>query len=537
MHKNHGLLALVFVIYLLVLSGCSVKDSGAGNGAQDGNIPFQEQAPGIVGGGTENPQANGTPPQAQPDANVALSPIDACLVNATGAENADACLLSLAISGKNADPCMKLTAVSKRRCFKETALAALDGNLCAQVTDSALRRACYLGVAAGKSDISLCRQVPVIEDQDTCIKSIAIASKSVDGCNALFDAAAKDECYLAIAPSATDLSFCKKMSIRYIDGISLQDKCYLSNQQAMAKGDNCFMLSDAGLQSSCFLAAKSGPADANKTACTATGDDAAKESCNFWLATTTKNTGLCTQLPAERAVECTNKILDGNLPVEMCIGIKGAFEKNKCFVNAATSGKDANICELIDSNSLMRDNCISKVALDSGKAELCGKIRANNISRRDECYSAIALKLGNHSVCESVQADTAYYMCFASLAIKSNAPEVCDTSQRQRLRLLPYPGKDYCRIEYAVRKVDISLCEGFELEYLSSQCETKVNKVISCVSGDGACDEGLCAYDEDRDCPNPYACKTNLDCNDNDTGTTDSCNTQSGACTHTVVSS
>jgi len=518
MNTKHLILGFVAIAIILVIatSGC-IREKGS----------LQER----FARGLFDDNSTATPEDRETVLNL-NEKIDVCLKETSEAK-ADSCLIDLAVNSLDDSPCEFVALFPQGRCFLSVGVEASNTFYCGKIIDPETKDSCFSEVGKKVGDPDICIQI--LNDQkarDECYDNAAIKTKNHEACDPIFDPTARDECYISVARVASDVTFCEKASTRRTsDGIQ-RDICYASSKNKLT-GEFCAKLMDGNLRSVCFSAAENTPSE--QINCNVFDDEDSRESCSEWYATYSGDTSLCYELDVEDQENCLNEAIETSTTMQTCNSIKDKHYKirNSCYTKVAVESEDKDICKTIISDSKERDNCLTWVALAIEDSSICKEITGNNISGKDSCYSQVALKTKNTFICESIQTDQSYHRCFSEIALSFGFPGVCKDALREDLRLLPYPGTEYCYKNYAVETIDKDICDKISFSSLVEECKQDVEIAIICVDGDGVCDENICDLTNDTDCNPRLSCTSNADCNDNRVATSDTCS--GGVCSHTPI--
>ncbi len=527
-------LAIAALALLLLLSGCvTQKPSLQEIFAKKPSDTNKATAPDRNASGPQTPgqQPGQTTPQQDLEIGVAM---DACLEDPNPAK-ADTCLLELAKKNKNDAPCEQISLLSKDRCFIAVGVAAKSDYYCGKISNGTVLNECLRQVATATKNSETC--LKIVSDygaRDSCLDTVARGTKDAEACLEISDERVKDPCLIAVASSKKDYSICESVSERKDSKGFLRDQCFNPLKVKLA-GELCVKILDPELRAKCFQKADDIPAE--HVDCSAFSDSNSFNNCNYWQGSFGGSVNSCYALTNNKGEECLYSAVDVNAEIENCNLVKSAeYEiRNTCYWNAAVALEDRETCDLIVSDSAVKDDCIMDIAVLKENEQLCFDIKANNISDRDLCISRIALSTGNYTKCEIVQTDQAYYRCFAEVALSFGAHEICSQAERLDLRLLPYAGKEYCFKEYAVLSENDAVCNNISFSSLEAQCNAEVEVAVTCKDNDKVCDESLCSYVNDNDCKSPDYCDKNVKCNDNRVSTKDTCNVKAKSCVYTQI--
>lgn len=470
---------------------------------------------------------------AQGDSNAVISGIADCEKSANSLD-AEACLTKLAKDNLSVTPCTRLKLFSKDECKMPVGVGKKDPGICATLSSEKAKNFCYRDVGIADANISACDSIKNDSNaSDACLGSVSRAVIDQKGCLRISDYAQKDTCLLYVASQKSDPSLCGKISGGSEKGVYTRDTCY-ATADTNRLGETCFRYIAQGERQNCFLRAANKP---EKSAdCTTFPDKASVDNCNYWLGTRTPDTGYCYKLDGNFSAQCLSFIVSSRPPIDSCLSLKNYRERNSCMKQGAIDANSGKSCEMITSDSLMKDDCLSQVAAKIADENLCAQITRNNITTIDACISAVALSTRQAEKCELTKGDEAYYGCFSAIAAKYNSAEICSLAKKTEFRLLPYKGSDYCFKDYARKMKDSLICDRISVSDLKKQCQDGVLRVLKCVSGDGVCDTTLCDYTNDKDCKSPFYCDSDARCSDNLISTKDSCDLSVHACVNSPIS-
>lgn len=442
---------------------------------------------------------------------------------------ATACIIEVGKRRKDIAACEKIDPISNGRCIEEVAIEAQDERACMKLSSSAARDRCIHTVAVSKGDYSLCTKIGLQSARDLCLKETAIKTQSPSVCSSIGVPDIRDDCYVKTVQLTSDSSFCAKVGSRKDANGYMRDECYRVASGGNIAGEECFLLLSRENQSMCFENAT------NKTTsdlnCFGLQTPGISEKCQQWYALASGNAKECYKLPATLREECFAGILSNNANMENCGAMPFSKTRDDCYKAVASESKQADACSKI-SDPLSGDSCFIEIAVQQYDPSICTKVRKNNIAGNDVCYSLVALSLDDYKVCESIIADARYYECYADIALKFSAPEICSYSARPKTSSLSYPSEQYCLETYAVKKIDRQMCSSL-VPGLKKDCLEKIETALACINNDGICNSGKCSYFNDNDCPSPFYCGTDAECNDYKKGTTDLC--QSNRCVNILI--
>lgn len=517
MQKKFAALILIALAGALLLSGCPAKK------------PVQEPP-------KQSPQEIPPPPpegqnQPQPVANVSAigAQMDACLSDPNKAK-ADSCLIELGKQAKSDEPCEKIAVVSKDKCFFDIATAINGANTCGKVYDFSMKAQCLAAIAKALNKTEICKQIIANQPiKDSCILETARQNLTLDECASIFDPGVRDNCYISIAQAKQDSAYCDRVSDRKTPEGFARDVCY-KKSQPLLKAGQCLSLVDSTAMVNCF---KDANTDFDRDVdCSQTTDENSLYSCRRFSAIANHDVSACYKLSKDDVDNCITRIISGTAKEGECAMIRNYVSRNDCYRDIALTTPNTDACGKIEGDAASRDKCFADAAGVSGNPEVCSGIKANNISGKDACFYSVALSKQEYAACEKIQTDAKYVECFSEIALTFTSPDVCNESERKRLRLLPYAGKEYCFEQYALKVNDPKVCDKISLSSPRQECKDRVALLKVCVNGDGVCDE-RCDFRNDSDCKSPFYCASTAECNDYRVSTIDEC--VNNSCKHTPI--
>jgi len=518
MKSRFFVIAIVLVLFVILLSGCTKKGSlqdvlgNKGNSGSGGTGGSSDGSSGSTGG------TGGTGTQTNPTFETKLR--DCVALDTAG--KIDECLLDLGKREKNDVVCNRVVLISQDRCFYQIGTDVKDDFICGKIVNGDTKNDCLksVGLATGKEET--CDKISNKGYRDECMLNSAIKNAEGDTCGKIFAPDSRDSCYRQVAVKARDAFLCD--NVKQGD----KDSCYLSVPGKLP-GEICAKLNDVVKRVDCFVKADNIPIE--EVNCTDFTDTNSTVNCSLWYSKKTGDADYCYNIKDARKTHCLEVVVDIYPDSETCGKIQSTDTtvKNLCVIKAAVIEKEIGACENIKGNSSLKRKCKIDVAVELGDTELCYS-SPGDIGGSDDCLSRIALAQRDLSLCEDIRTDRAYFWCYADIALNFSAPDVCEKAPRDNLKLFPYPAKEYCYNEYAVATEDTTICNNITFSAYKAECKQKIGNLLKCVDNDGVCEEDICSVLNDNDCKSPTYCEADSECNDNKSSTKDTCSIAEKKC-------
>ncbi|GEM_PF-2653260 len=173
-----------------------------------------------------------------------------------------------------------------------------------------------------------------------------------------------------------------------------------------------------------------------------------------------------------------------------CNNLKGE-EKYLCFILAAESKGDPQICKLIPS-SKWQEECFEEIAPEITNPEYCEELKTQD--QKDTCYMQIAKLRKDSTFCKKVSSDAQRDCqntvidtvaretnnenacltsdCLTAVAIAKKNPQVCEKIASLQLQenLDSDDEEQNCYVDYAENVNDIKICDKFKEEGVRNGC-------------------------------------------------------------------
>ncbi|MFH1225586.1 MAG: hypothetical protein V1676_07340 [Candidatus Diapherotrites archaeon] len=383
-----------------------------------------------------------------------------------GGVSADNCLMSLGTQKKNYVVCERVATFPKDKCYYEIAIAMPEYHACYEIYDVGKKNLCFkiAGVAMGKE--SACTAISDTAVKDDCYDSIAYDKQDPMTCNKISDIGKADSCVYDVAKLKGDSGICAYVSGAISKGEYARDNCYLG--VAPGSVSTCGRLIDEARKQACYI---------NLAKCEDIISDENRVNCYDTAARNSSSYELCLNIPLgkykEKREACIEETATANPSKEACGMIAKEEPRYACYKEVGVSLNSLEICNLIQNRRAVRDDCVLEIAKATDNAELCKEIIANDFSKRDYCYSTIAVSLLNLDVCEGITAASKYVKCYSDIAMGKEESDLCATIKKE-FWTLAHSSKSECYYNYAIGKLDITVCGKIGDANFSGQCRNEL---------------------------------------------------------------
>ena len=189
---------------------------------------------------------------------------------------------------------------------------------------------------------------------------------------------------------------------------------------------------------------------------------------------------------------------DNNRPTTFSKEKLEQFQQDQENLDTIVANQDINNCNSLKSR--YKAICIKKIAVNKTEEALCSKIGEDNgetWGMDQECYLEIAIKKNRIDICNKLINGAKKNSCISAIALNLNKLEMCSLinqsiSSGKADRYLCYSGlarinkdilicanidilvdKDWCIIEVAVVSNDILICDKIKDSFTNSRCLSK----------------------------------------------------------------
>lgn len=165
-------------------------------------------------------------------------------------------------------------------------------------------------------------------------------------------------------------------------------------------------------------------------------DPSQKDNCLVLVASETMNISKCAEIEkASLAEQCYSLLLSKGVAANssICQKLSGAA-KDECFSRLAVQSNNPSYCMQMDPNSSYRNNCLLKVAMSLDRPDICESI-SQNASRnlcKNQIFTNLAVKNKEPQFCEQLVSDdpetrrSSIDNCLFSMAKELNDTRYCN---------------------------------------------------------------------------------------------------------------
>lgn len=248
--------------------------------------------------------------------------------------------------------------------------------------------------ATSSGNVSMCLNISNNATKEMCLENLS--SNSIEACKLLQNATKKMKCITKLAKEKNILALCN-----YIDG-EKQDECKKSVNA-------CY-----GLNGTAFRTCMAKEHD-NIDMCE---DD---KECMIKYVSYKNNSEYCEAFGNEPTIMACKGYLSGS---DKCKDIENKGNKEFCYRKLAEFTKQSDYCSYIKKDTYHYNQCYYKIALDTGKYELCEKI---DLAYKWDCYKDYAEKYKDPKGCMKIHpmATNAYNNCFINTSIATHNASLC----------------------------------------------------------------------------------------------------------------
>ena len=133
-------------------------------------------------------------------------------------------------------------------------------------------------------------------------------------------------------------------------------------------------------------------------------------------------------------------------------------QKDECYFEIASSGKDISLCEKIQDRNLAV-NCVLLIDNNEKNIDECKNMKSSIL--KDACLRAMPVEQKDVSICESIEELRSRAICFEEVGIDKNDPSICEKINEQWegsgvffFREVKYE----CLTKISIQKQDASIC-------------------------------------------------------------------------------
>ncbi len=396
------------------------------------------------------------------------------------------------------------------QCWSILGAKLQDTSYCKKSSDVNFKELCIANIGVSTNDVNLCKELSIENISVVCFTGIAKLSQILNDCDVMKNQAFKDYCYAEVIGTRVDNVDCKIFSTQ--DG---RDMCY--SRIAIAKKDksSCQNIQSFDIKDDCFNKLKS---------CDDIQNVNKRDVCYNALWQEVNDPAICEKIQTVQFKDnCYRSVSVVARNVNGCSKITSQDVKDDCYFKIATTPDISNpqrmdFCQISTCNKIsgnQRNNCYSSILLntqfsspgsfksttDDCVSSMCAEISLSDkkglsdecyrvwymygdstdksicdnlvgsiehpdweISHKYECYSTIGKRTHDENLCikslDGIAGDAVNWGrdCFSAAAIWKNDVTICDSGSS----ISPDFNSNGCKIDYAIAKKDISVCDALQ---------------------------------------------------------------------------
>ncbi|MDO8538669.1 MAG: fibronectin type III domain-containing protein [archaeon] len=392
----------------------------------------------------------------------------------------DLCLQDLALQNSDTTICELMKSISLDNCYSGIALNLNDEKICEKISAKrqSLRNECFNNVGISLNNKEICAKILENDSlRNSCIKTVSTALQATQGCAVIDEVFERDDCYKQLAVAGNNASYCSLMSTTLSSGTFVRDACLDSVLSSNKNTAVCGFYISSSKKNDCLKTVAISLSD--ETICNQITDQNRQDYCFSEINITLKQVSICyaIQHPDNNSLktQCIEEAVLASPSRENCGLLVPGNNRDTCFYNLATSlNNDVTLCDGINFDLDLKDDCNQKVAIALNDGTLCSRIRSQNPDLRNQCYQTIAIANQDLTLCPSCTTSIYYIGCFSGIAQAINNDSVCENAVKN-FQTTKYTSIDQCYYNFAIAVQSSSSCDKILNSTLRGYCDGNVS--------------------------------------------------------------